>query len=76
MHICEKFIYCFCIFGIRYVVNFLYCCRDSLNGIFPPLLFLAFTKHNIKSKVYEPTYRMGPGVSVVILVLKKDSISY
>ena len=32
---------------------------DNLNGIYSSLL-LAFTKYNIKLKVYEPTYRMGP----------------
>jgi hypothetical protein len=32
---------------------------DSLNGIYPYLLLLDFTKSNIKLKVYEPTYRMG-----------------
>ena len=43
---------------------------------FYPSFLLAFTKSNIKLKVYEPTYRMGPVVSVVILILKKDSIYY
>ena len=34
------------------------------------------SKTNIKFKVYEPAYRMGPVVSVVISVLKMDSIYY
>lgn len=33
---------------------------DSFNGIYPTFLLLAFTKSNIKLKVYEPTYWMGP----------------
>ena len=34
---------------------------DSFSGIYPSLLLLSFfTKSNIKLKVYEPNYRMGP----------------
>jgi hypothetical protein len=33
---------------------------DSFSGIIYFFLLLAFTESNIKLKVYEPTYRMGP----------------